>query len=571
MEGVHEPVRPAKSRLSDVSGTLRDSRRALIVVAVLAVGAGLLEAFQLFLVSQLALSVAKSGNTVDVVGGPLDWHPTVPQALIVALVTAVAWMLFGIAAGFFQARATTKTLVGIQTRLTSSFLAASHDIQAAERQGNLQELISKGPEVALMVMHVSMGLFGLLNAVILVAVAVVINPLASLMLIVGMGALIGLLMPLSRRTRALSSSRVDYTMDLAEGISETVSTAREVQLFDVTGPVTTRLEGQIAAASRPYFMIKFFIRFVPVLYQGASIMLVVGGLAAIYRFGGSDASQLSGLILLLVRATTFGSMVQGAVQALSDVVPINARIDRQEAAYRKAVLRPGHEHVDSIDKLQLEDVNFGYDPENLVLRDVSLSIHRGESVAIIGATGAGKSTLVQLLLRLRQPMSGSYRVNGIDASSLDAGCWAHLVALAPQDGRLVRGTVAENIVFFRAGLSPDDVQRAAEAVHLQPDLSRWPDGIQTQVGSRGEAISGGQVQRINLARALAGKPDLLVLDEPTSAVDSETERAIVDTLRTMKGRITIIVIAHRQSTISMCDRVLEVREGVVLDRPASRV
>jgi ABC-type multidrug transport system fused ATPase/permease subunit len=162
-------------------------------------------------------------------------------------------------------------------------------------------------------------------------------------------------------------------------------------------------------------------------------------------------------------------------------------------------------------------------------------------------------------------------VNGVDASSLDDATWARLVALAPQEGRLVRGTVAENIAFFRSGVDADHVRRAAEAVHLQPDLARWPAGIDTQVGSRGEAISGGQAQRINLARAIAARPDLLVLDEPTSAVDTETELAIVDTLRAMKGHITVIVIAHRQSTISMCDRVLEVRDGIVVDRPASRV
>ncbi len=541
-----------------------------MTVSALAVATGFLEAFQLYLVSQVAFAVARRGGPVSIVAGPLDWHPTVAQALLAALASTAVWMLLGAIAGRLQARAATRTLVGMQTRLTSSFLAASHEMHAAESEGQLQELISNGPSVALMVMHVCMGVFGMTNCVILVVAAMVISPLAALVLIAGMGMLVTVLMPFSRQTRGLSRSRIQTTIDLSDGIGEMVSTAREVQLFDVGGPVMSRLRGRIEAAARPYFKIKFLSRLVPVLYQGASVALVVGGLGAINAVGGNDAGQLSGVILLLVRATMLGAVVQSALQSLSDVVPVSRRIDDQERFYRQGAVETGNERIDRIETLELDHVSFGYDPEHLVLRDISITIRRGEAVAVVGATGAGKSTLVQILLRLRQPLSGAYRVNGIDATEFDAAVRARLVALAPQDGRLISGTVAENIAFFRSATEPG-VLGAAEAVHLQPDLARWPDGLETQVGTRGVAISGGQAQRITLARALVGNPDLLVLDEPTSSVDVDTERAIVDTLRTLKGRTTLVVIAHRQSTISMCDRVLEVGGGVVLDRPATRI
>lgn len=557
--------------MTDVWDILRDSRRTLIAISGFAVLAGLLEAFLLYLLAHLALSITSSQETIAVVGDRLDWHPRVPQALTAALIATVLWALFGLAAAFLEARASTRTLVGLQTRLTSSFLDASYDVQATERQGRLQELVSNGPSVALMVMHVATGLFALVNVLVLVGAAVLISPIVSLVLIGGMGILFGLLMPLAHRTHALSSSKAQANIDLAEGVAEAVSTSREVRLLDVTGPVTAHIQGRIQAVARPYLQIKFLARMVPVLYQGAALGLIVTGLTAIHEFGANNVAELSGVILLLVRATTFGSLVQTALQSLSDVVPVALLIQRQESAYRQTPASSGDEAVEHIEKLELDKVSFGYDPKDILLRGISLSIHAGESVAVVGATGAGKSTLVQLLLRLRKPTSGSYRVNGIEASLVDSRTWAKLVALAPQDGRLFRGTVADNIAFFRTGLKPEEIRCAAEAAHLKRDLLSWPAGIGTQVGTRGEAISGGQAQRINIARALIGKPDLLVLDEPTSAVDSETERAILDTLRTLKGKITLIVIAHRQTTISLCDRILEVRDGDVLDRPAIRV
>jgi ABC-type multidrug transport system fused ATPase/permease subunit len=182
---------------------------------------------------------------------------------------------------------------------------------------------------------------------------------------------------------------------------------------------------------------------------------------------------------------------------------------------------------------------------------------------VAGPSGAGKSTLVQVLLRLRAPTEGSYLVDGRPAADYRAGDWAREVSLVPQEPKLIEGTVADNIRFLRTGITDQQVATASGLAGLDRDLAVWPDGVDRLVGPRHLALSGGQRQRVAIARALAGAPSLLVLDEPTSALDVECERVIQDTLAGLKGLVTVVVIAHRLTTLQRCDRILLLRDGRV--------
>ena len=228
--------------------------------------------------------------------------------------------------------------------------------------------------------------------------------------------------------------------------------------------------------------------------------------------------------------------------------------------YRASAARPGATALTSIDLLTFEGVSYSYRPEHVALGDITFTVPRGEVIGVVGPSGAGKSTLVQLLLRLRTPERGRYCVNGREASDYADGDWTRLVSYLPQQPKLVAGTVADNIRFFR-DVSQADVEAAARMAHLHDEIVGWPQGYETVIGERADGLSGGQAQRLCLARALVTRPDLLVLDEPTSALDAMSEYHVQVALGQLRGETTIFIIAHRLSTLSICDRVLVLRDG----------
>lgn len=182
---------------------------------------------------------------------------------------------------------------------------------------------------------------------------------------------------------------------------------------------------------------------------------------------------------------------------------------------------------------------------------------------MIGPSGAGKSTFAQLLLGLRSPTVGSVTVNGVQLTSVDRTWWTRHVAFVPQDPLLLTGTVAENILFLRDGLTAADLTRSARQANILDDIQRLSDGFDTHLGQRGSQLSGGQRQRMSIARALVSAPSLVVLDEPTSALDGHSEALIRDTLADLKGQVTIVLIAHRMSTLDLCDRIMVIEHGRV--------
>jgi ABC-type multidrug transport system fused ATPase/permease subunit len=152
-------------------------------------------------------------------------------------------------------------------------------------------------------------------------------------------------------------------------------------------------------------------------------------------------------------------------------------------------------------------------------------------------------------------------VNGRDAAEFSLESWARLVAFVPQEPRLLKASVTENIRFFRDWVTDEDVLRAAKQAHIHDEVLSWPNGYDTIVSDRVEAVSGGQRQRLCIARALAGRPDFLVLDEPTSGLDGRSESLIQESLSDLKGDVTMVIVAHRLSTLTLCDRIMVLRDG----------
>jgi ATP-binding cassette subfamily B protein/subfamily B ATP-binding cassette protein MsbA len=213
----------------------------------------------------------------------------------------------------------------------------------------------------------------------------------------------------------------------------------------------------------------------------------------------------------------------------------------------------------------IEGVTFGYVPDRPVLLDVDLEARPGETVAIVGPTGAGKSTLVSLVPRFFDPWSGTVRIDGLDVRTATLASVRAQVAIVLQEAFLFPMSVADNIAYGRPGASRDQIHDAAKAANAHAFICALPQGYDTVLGERGATLSGGERQRISIARALLRDAPVLILDEPTSALDAQTEHLILEALeRLMAGRTTLL-IAHRLSTIRGADRIVVLHEGRVAE------
>jgi ABC-type multidrug transport system fused ATPase/permease subunit len=210
------------------------------------------------------------------------------------------------------------------------------------------------------------------------------------------------------------------------------------------------------------------------------------------------------------------------------------------------------------------DVTFRYGDGPAVLHDVSFTVPAGQTVALVGATGSGKSTIASLAVRLVDPASGRITLDGVDLPSLSQPALASATALVPQVPFVFDDTVRGNITLDREGVDDEAVWAALRLAQADGFVARLPEGLDTAVGERGTSLSGGQRQRLTLARALAGRPRLLVLDDATSAVDPRVEAAILASLRSADAGASILVVAYRRATIALADRVVFVANGRVV-------
>lgn len=312
---------------------------------------------------------------------------------------------------------------------------------------------------------------------------------------------------------------------------------------------------------------RIFLGRLPSFYLETSLFLGLALLAVVvFRFGREDV------------ITTFGVLVAASLRTLPSVnriVGVITGIRSSEAALTavEAELRdmapaevaPPSRVAEPLvlqRLLELRDVSFSYEGSTEpALRDLSLQIKAGEAVGLVGGSGAGKTTLVDVVLGLLVPSSGRLLVDGVDVVGEQIGAWRRTIGYVPQDVYLLDGTLWDNVVFGRPDATQADVQEAIALAQLHDLVAALPDGLGSRVGERGGRLSGGQRQRIGVARALLGRPSLLILDEATSALDNRTEAAVTAAIAGLRGRTTTIVIAHRLSTVKSCDRIVLLESG----------
>jgi ATP-binding cassette, subfamily B, heavy metal transporter len=220
--------------------------------------------------------------------------------------------------------------------------------------------------------------------------------------------------------------------------------------------------------------------------------------------------------------------------------------------------------------IAFEEVGFGYDPSRVIIQGLGFDIPPGETFAVVGSSGAGKSTLVRLLFRFYDVNAGAIRIDGQDLREVTQASLRRAIGVVPQDTVLFNDTIGANIAYGRPGAGPDEIERAARLAQIHDFVASLPEGYETLVGERGLKLSGGEKQRVAIARMVLKDPAILILDEATSALDSRTEQALQEALRRIARGRTTLVIAHRLSTVVDADRILVLEHGRLIEQGTHR-
>ena len=372
-----------------------------------------------------------------------------------------------------------------------------------------------------------------------------------------------------RKLKSLSTSIQDHTAVMSTLIEEVISGIRIVKSFvqtqreerrfaaqvDQTLSVTLQRAGVMAVFTPVITFLTFSVAAAVLWYGGRQVIdgsVSPGDLFAFVLFAGILVGPFSSAARVFAQIRE----AQGATQRVFEILDTHSEVSDSLTA-KPLTTVSGH--------IRAEHVSFAYDPRQPVLTDLSFEAKPGELVAIVGPTGAGKTTVMNLLHRFYDPTEGHITIDGQDLRQVTMDSWYRQIGLVPQETILFGGTILDNIRYGDEKATQEEVVAASRAAHAHDFIMSFPDQYQTIVGEKGINVSGGQRQRIAIARAIVKNPRILLLDEATSALDSESERLVQEALeQLMKGRTTF-VIAHRLTTIQRADRILVLSKGRLVE------
>lgn len=548
------------------------ARQAMTAVAGLAFLSGLAEGGVLALITMVAVSLTEDAGRLEL--GPVTATPT--QVIVFAAGLLMANIVMVVLQASLVARVVANASLRARRDLLEVFHRASFERKSKDRVAGLQEASTTYVDrFGMSFVQLAALIVATLNLLSYAVLALSVNPLAASVLAVMGAVLVVAFRPISKRTKQSSKELQEARTTYVGGLTESVLLARELAVFGSSAALSRRLKGIDAQVASAFRRARFLATVTPRVYQALALGFALVALGALTTTGVSDLASLGAVVLLLLRSLSYGQQIVSALQQLAENRPVVDRMIADMDSYEASTEVVGDERLEQLHSIEMSGLTFTYDTgpadgtgstgrSEAALSNVNLAVSRGETIGVIGPSGSGKSTLVNILLRLYPPTSGTYQVNGMAVTEFSHASWTSTTAIVPQEPRLLAGTIAENIDFLR-GLDQSRIERAARQAHIHDFVIGLPKGYDTLVGELGAGLSGGQRQRICIARALAGEPELLVLDEPTSALDGESESSIQATLTELQGKVTMVIVAHRLSTLNTCDRLVVLMDGMVVE------
>jgi ATP-binding cassette, subfamily B, bacterial MsbA len=491
---------------------------------------------------------------------------------LIILASFAIQAIFGFVRSYLFAFASERILADIRTQIYTHLIRLPLTFFDNRRTGELVSRVTS--DVTVIQTATTTSLTELLRQGMIliggIAIIAITNPKLTAVILAIVPVVVLLTVFYGRYVRRMSTKVQDKLADANSVLEETLSAIRIVQSFARESFEQNRYRGKIMealqTAMRRAIATGGFIAFIIfVVYSAIAAILWYGSRMVIA--GELTAGELTAFVLYtFVVAFTIGGMAelyaqfQQAIGATRRVFEI---LDTQPEIQDKANAEP---LVRAQGRVQLEDVRFTYTGERTleILKGVTIDARAGEIIALVGPSGAGKSTLVSLIPRFYEVSSGAVLIDSKDVRDLKLNDLRESIGMVPQETVLFSGTIRENIAYGRLAATDEEVQAAAQAANAHDFIKDFPDAYDTVVGERGVKLSGGQRQRVAIARALLKNPAILILDEATSSLDSESERLVQEALEILMQGRTTFVIAHRLSTVRRADRIVVLNEGRIV-------
>ncbi len=393
--------------------------------------------------------------------------------------------------------------------------------------------------------------------------------LFALVIIPISGTIIGLLAKKLRENAADVQERLANVISL---LDETFGGIRVVKAFNAEGFIRKRFEEENQGYRRSLLRMYFRQELAPPFSEFSGVLVVCG----LLLYGGSlvlgggpfelSASTFVTYIIIFSQVLRPAKEISNAVSSVQRGAASAERILKLIDTKSEVTVRPDARTVTQFsDKIEVENVSFAYVPGRSVLQNVSLTIPKGKTVALVGSSGGGKSTLADLIPRFYDPTEGSILLDGADLRTLTKESLRGLMGIVTQESILFNDSIFNNIA-FGSNASLEEVEAAAKIANAHDFIAATPDGYQTVIGDRGAKLSGGQRQRLSIARAVLKNPPILILDEATSALDTESEKLVQEAITNLMKNRTVLVIAHRLSTIQHADEIVVLHGGQIVER-----
>ncbi|HSP23892.1 MAG TPA: ABC transporter ATP-binding protein [Saliniramus sp.] len=561
-----------REALRRLAASARGERGTLPILVVLGLAAALTEGLGIALMIPVFTALFAQGEAgagwltqLGEIGHGLGEGQRV--ALLVGLILTLAILRAGVivAHELVSIRASGRVTHRLRLDLFRTLLAADYAAIAARDRGRLFDVI-RGETwlVGELLMTLSRGLVSLCVIFVFGILLVAISPHLTLAAAVG-GVAISLIVRLvARRTRRLAEATVATGAALTRHTIEALASLRTIRMFERQTAEREKFAG-VSEADR--LAAEHVERAGAMIQPAAELLyapLFLGLLLSAY-ISGMDLPTLVAFMVLLYRLQPHARRLDQIRVELAGNLPILRQITGLLALEPVPSKSTGRAFRGLAREIRFAAVGFSYPGSAAAVTNLSFSIPKNRVTAIVGESGAGKTTVVNLLFRLYDPHEGAILADGVPLTDLDLGDWRARLAFAGQDAELIGETVHDAIAFGRAGATRAQVEAAAVKAHAAAFIAALPRGFDTPLKDAGSELSAGQRQRIGLARALVREPEILVLDEATSALDAVSENAIQQTLDMLSRTLTLVVIAHRLSTVRDADQVIVLRDGRVVE------
>lgn len=380
------------------------------------------------------------------------------------------------------------------------------------------------------------------------------------------GVAVLVIYPFLKKNRAVFEKLIATEKLISGYLIENISGAKYVKSLTVEDQVIKRGEDFYNQTKALNMKIVVFRSILANFMQPMALVFISGLFYYYYRLPDFNLPTFIVTVYFIQKIFTYMDGTQSAFSSVNEQIPFLKNILSFRKDLGKNTEEPGGCNKFRFnDVLQMRNIDFSYDEGGPVLSGVDIKIEKGDVIGLIGPSGAGKSSVADLLLKFLKPQKGEIVLDGVKSDDIDTEDWRKNIGYVSQDVFLTNDTIENNIRFYDEKITRKDVERGAELANATEFINKQRDGFNTVVGDRGMMLSGGQRQRIVLARILARNPSVIILDEATSALDNESELMIQKAINGLKGKITIIIIAHRLTTVMDTDRLFVLESGRVIE------